>query len=117
MLFLARPVSKPLLKPIWAALDALYFAGGVLGALFLIAILAIIVSQMVARWTGAVIPGATEVAGYCMAAASFFALAHALNRGAHIRVSIVLNAVPDRVRTLLEIWCFAIAAAASQQPI
>ncbi|MEM7177547.1 MAG: TRAP transporter small permease, partial [Pseudomonadota bacterium] len=33
-------------------LDALYLAGGILGALFLIAILALIVLQMAARWTG-----------------------------------------------------------------
>ncbi|MGB2188844.1 MAG: TRAP transporter small permease, partial [Candidatus Puniceispirillaceae bacterium] len=35
--------------------------------------------------------GSTEFAGYAMAATSFFALAHAFGRGAHIRVSILLN--------------------------
>ena len=52
---------------------------------------------MLARWTGEVFPGAPDYAGYCMAAASFLAFANALNRGAHIRVSILLNAVPDGV--------------------
>lgn len=92
-------------------LDKLYFAGGVLAALFLIAILVLILLQMLARWTGEVFPGAPDYAGYCMAAASFFAFAHALNRGAHIRVSILLNAVGPKVRRLLEIWCFAIGSA------
>lgn len=93
------------------SLDALYLAAGVLAALCLIAILLLIVVQMVARWTGEVFPGAANYAGYCMAAASFFAFANALNRGAHIRVSILLNAVPKGARRLLEIWCFGIGAA------
>ncbi|MCP5370949.1 MAG: TRAP transporter small permease subunit [Hyphomicrobiales bacterium] len=90
-------------------LDGLYFACGVVAALFLIAILVLIVLQMVARWTGEVFPGAPDYAGYCMAAASFFAFAHALNRGAHIRVSMLLNAVRPGFRRALEVWCFAIA--------
>ncbi|MEM6667204.1 MAG: TRAP transporter small permease subunit [Pseudomonadota bacterium] len=92
-------------------LDALYNACGVAAALCLIAILMLIVVQMVARWTGAIFPGAAAYAGYAMAAASFLAFANALNRGAHIRVSILLNAVPGRIRRFLEIWCFALASA------
>jgi len=51
----------------------------------------IILAQMAARWAGLTFEGSTEFAGYAMAATSFFALAHALTRGAHIRVSIFLN--------------------------
>ena len=93
-------------------LDGLYKAGGVIAALFLIAILALIVIQMVARWTGEVFSGAPDYAGYCMAAASFFAFAYALNHGAHIRVSIVLNSLGSK-RWWGEIWCFGIGAALS----
>ncbi len=93
-------------------LDRLYTAGGVIAALFLVAILTLIVIQMLARWTGEVFPGAPDYAGYSMAAASFFAFAYALNNGAHIRVSIVLNAM-GRKRWYGEIWCFAIGTAAS----
>lgn len=92
-------------------LDFLYLASGVAAALCLIAILVLIVAQMVARWTGEIFPGAPDYAGYAMAAASFLAFANALNRGAHIRVSILLNAVPKGARRLLEIWCFALGAA------
>tara|TARA_R110002094_G_scaffold181115_1_gene159167 strand:- start:2003 stop:2524 length:522 start_codon:yes stop_codon:yes gene_type:complete len=92
-------------------LDILYLAAGVLAALCLIAILSLIVVQMIARWTGEVFPGAPNYAGYAMAAASFFAFANALNRGAHIRVSIILNAVSPLPKRLLEIWCFGLAAA------
>ena len=66
---------------------------------------------MVARWTGEVFPGAASYAGYAMAAASFLAFANALNRGAHIRVSVLLNALPAGPKRLLEIWCFGLAAA------
>lgn len=93
------------------ALDGLYTASGVAAALCLIAILLLIVAQMVARWTGDIFPGAPNYAGYMMAAASFLAFANALNGGAHIRVSILLNAVPPRIKWALEVWCFAIASA------
>ncbi len=92
-------------------LDALYLAAGIAASLCLIAILTLIVIQMLARWTGEVFPGAPDYAGYAMAAASFLAFANALNRGAHIRVSIVLNAVPDSIRRFMEIWCFGIGTA------
>lgn len=92
-------------------LDFLYLAAGVLAALCLISILLLIVAQMVARWTGEIFPGAPDYAGYAMAAASFLAFANALNRGAHIRVSILLNAVAPGPKRVLEIWCFAIGAA------
>ena len=92
-------------------LDFIYLAAGVLAALCLIAILFLIVVQMLARWTGEVFPGAPEYAGYAMAAASFLAFGNALNRGAHIRVSILLNALGPKARRVLEIWCFGIGAA------
>lgn len=93
-----------------AVLDRLYLAGGIIAACFLIAILVIIVLQMAARWTGHVFPGSTDYAGYCMAAASFFAFAHALSRGAHIRVSLLLTKL-GRFRRWGEIWCFTIGSA------
>jgi TRAP-type C4-dicarboxylate transport system permease small subunit len=74
-------------KQIRRFLDGLYLVGGLIGAGFLLLILLIIVAQVIARWTGHVLPGSTAYAGYCMAAASFFSLAYALNHGAHIRVS------------------------------
>lgn len=100
-----------MLKSIRTGLDLLYEISGVMAALSLIAILFLIVVQMLARWTGEVFPGAPNYAGYAMAAASFLAFASALNKGAHIRVSIVLNMLPKRARWFLEIWCFGIGTA------
>jgi TRAP-type C4-dicarboxylate transport system permease small subunit len=94
-----------------AALDMLYLASGILASLCLIAILFLIVVQMAARWTGEVFPGAPDYAGYAMASASFLAFASALNKGAHIRVSILINAVGPRARWALNVWCFGIGTA------
>lgn len=91
------------------SLDALYLAGGVIGALFTLAILVLIVTQMVARWLGANVAGLSDYTGYCMAAASFFAFAHTLQRGVHIRVNLLLVRL-GRFRRFGEIWCFAAGA-------
>lgn len=99
-----------LFRRLRAILDAIYLGAGVIAALCLVAILALIVLQMLARWTGLVFIGATDYAGYAMAAASFLAFAYALNHGSHIRVSIVLNSVRKEVRRALEIWCFGVAS-------
>ncbi|MEM9059465.1 MAG: TRAP transporter small permease [Pseudomonadota bacterium] len=90
-------------------LDALYVAGGIAGALFLIAILLIILMNMGARWLLIPFPGSTDYAGYCMAASSCFALAYALNKGAHIRVNLVLGRLGSW-RRYGEIWCYGVAA-------
>ncbi len=92
-------------------LDGLYSFSSVCAALSLIAILLLIVLQMTARWTGEVFPGAPEYVGYAMASASFLAFAGALNKGSHIRVSILLNVVGDGARRWINIWCFGIGAA------
>ena len=90
-------------------LDRLYWLGGVIGAVFLCTILGLIVAQMIARWTGQVFPGSTDYSGYAMAGASFMALAYAMNRGAHIRVNLVLSKM-GRWRRYSELWCYGVAA-------
>lgn len=90
-------------------LDTLYLIGGYIGALCLVTILVLITAQMVARWTGLTIPGASSYAGYAMAGASFMAFAYALNSGAHIRVSLLLGAL-GRWRRWGEVWCLLIGA-------
>ncbi|WP_278921261.1 MULTISPECIES: TRAP transporter small permease [Pseudophaeobacter] len=79
------------LRPLQRLLDRIYLLSGMLAALCMITILGLILAQMVARWSSLTFPGSTEYAGYAMAATSFLALAHALTRGAHIRVSVFLN--------------------------
>lgn len=98
--------------PLRRALDRLYDGAAVLAALCLVGILAVILAQVAARWIGAPFPGSTEYAGYLMAAASFLAFAHTLNRGAHIRVNLLLAALGPR-REWAEVWCLIAACAAS----
>lgn len=94
------------------ALDLLYDGAAVLSALCMVALLAVILAQMIARWTDIMLPGAAEYAGYLMAAGSFLAFAHTLNRGAHIRVGLLLTAL-GRHRRWAELLCLAVGAAAS----
>ncbi|MGF7159550.1 TRAP-type C4-dicarboxylate transport system permease small subunit [Rhodoligotrophos appendicifer] len=93
-------------------LNALYDSAAVLAALCLLAILVVISAQVVARWAGIPFNGSSEYAGYFMASASFLAFAHALNRGAHIRVGLLLNALGAR-RFWGELGCLIVASAAA----
>lgn len=88
-------------------LDKLYRACGALAGVCLLALLAVIVMQMAARWLGFRFPGSTAYAGYLMAGASFFALGYAFAHGAHIRVNLLLAKLGVR-RRLGEIWCLAV---------
>lgn len=99
-----RQQASVLLRPVWWTLDKVYLGSGLLAACFMIIILLIILVQMCGRWTGFAFEGSTEFAGYAMAATSFFALAHALTRGAHIRVSIFLN-----MNSFTKLWLDAFA--------
>jgi TRAP-type C4-dicarboxylate transport system permease small subunit len=103
---------KHLLATLRPFLDRLYLGSAVLSALCLIGILLVIVLQMAARWASIPFPGSSEYAGYLMATASFLAFAHALNRGAHIRVNLLIKALGSRARPV-EIWCYLIGTAAS----
>ena len=60
----------------------------------------------------AAVSGSSEYAGYLMAAASFLAFAHTLNRGAHIRVNLLLMALGER-RFWGELWSLVVGTAAS----
>jgi TRAP-type C4-dicarboxylate transport system permease small subunit len=93
------------------SLDAIYDGAGFLAALCLVAILIVIMVQVAARWAGISVHGPAEYAGYLMAAASFLAFAHTLNRGAHIRVGLLINALGER-RFWGELWCLLVASAA-----
>ena len=106
---IAGPRIERVLRPLWRVLDGVYVASGVIAGFFMVMILTLIVIGMVARWSSIAVPGTTEFAGYAMAATSFFALCHALTRGAHIRVSIILNA-NDFLKRWLDV--FAVFGAA-----
>jgi TRAP-type C4-dicarboxylate transport system permease small subunit len=88
----------------------LYAGGAVLAAVFLVAIAALTLFQVVGRLLGAAVPDAGELAGYAMAAAIFLSLAHTFRSGGHIRVNLLLTHVRPALRRALEYWCLALLA-------
>jgi TRAP-type C4-dicarboxylate transport system permease small subunit len=86
------------------ALDLLYNAAGYMAAFFMVGILLMVLASVVGRLVGFNLRGSDAYAGYCMAAASFLALAHTLKRGEHIRVTLLLDRFGGRLRRPLEIW-------------
>ena len=96
--------SQPILRPLWGLLDRVYVGAGMIAACGMVSILLLIVAQMISRWSSVSFPGSTDYAGYAMAATSFFALAYAFTRGAHIRVSVLLT-----INRRMEFWLDAFA--------
>ena len=88
-------------------LDLLYDAAGYLAAFFMVGILLMVLASVIGRMVGFNLRGSDAYAGYCMAAASFLALAHTLKRGEHIRVSLLLDRFGGRLRRPLDLWAHA----------
>jgi len=83
-------------------LDALYDAAGILAAFFLAGTLVMVLAGIAGRLLNFHIPGTDSYAGYAMAASGFLALAHTLKRGEHIRVTLVLEHLGPKARSVLE---------------
>jgi TRAP-type C4-dicarboxylate transport system permease small subunit len=89
------------------ALDGLYDAAAWAAAFFMIGVLLMVLASVLGRLAGFNLRGSDAYAGYCMAAASFLALAHTLKRNEHIRVTLLLTRFGPRVTHALEVWCHA----------
>lgn len=83
-------------------LDKFYQACGYLAAAFMIGIAVAIVAQIIARMRGVTLD-ATEAAGLCLAASTFFGLAHTFRRGAHVRINLIVDRLPVRFKRQVEI--------------
>lgn len=106
-------------------LDSLYLASGWVAAFFIGAICALVVAQvclnlidrisglMTGTAIGLTIPSYADFTGFFLAAASFLALAHTLRQGAHIRVTLLISHLPERLARVLEFWCILVAGAIS----
>jgi TRAP-type C4-dicarboxylate transport system permease small subunit len=88
-------------------LDWLYDAAGHLAAFFMVGVLLMVLASVVGRLVGFNLRGSDAYAGYCMAAASFLALAHTLKRNEHIRVMLFMERFGGRLKRPLELWCHA----------
>ena len=91
-------------------LNKLYKFSGYIAAIFLILIAVFILIGISSRIFGFYIRGLAEYSGYCMASASFFALAYTFVEGGHIRITLFLEKLSDSKKWLVEIWCLIIAS-------
>lgn len=106
-------------------LDILYRASGLLAALFVVGIAAIValqvalntadyaLSQFRGEPLGLLIPSYTDFTGYFLAASAFLALAGTFRAGQHIRVEILIGRLGARARQRAELWCLFIAFCAA----
>lgn len=76
-----------------------------LAAVCMLATLITILLGIAGRQFGFDIPGLDAYAGYSVAATLFLALPATLRNGEHIRVTLILNKLTGKARTILEYWC------------
>jgi len=91
-------------------LNKIYKFSGYVAAFFLIFVAIFILTGISSRIFGFYIRGLAEYSGYCMAAASFFALAYTFVEGGHIRITLFLEKATGTKKYLLEIWCLFVAS-------
>lgn len=90
-------------------LDSVYDVAAWIAAAFMVALLLMVLLSILGRQFGFHVRGTDAYAGYMMAGAGFFALAHTLKRGEHIRVTLLLQALNDVTRRRVELFALAIA--------
>jgi TRAP-type C4-dicarboxylate transport system permease small subunit len=92
-------------------LDRLYLGAGALGAFCVFLIFVLMVVGGVGRQMNWHVSGMNDAVAWLCAAASFFAMAHAFRHGDFVRVTLLLDSVPSKVRRSLDVACLLIAAA------
>ena len=99
-----------MLRNLDKSLNKLYKFSGYIAAIFLILVAVFILIGISSRIFGFYIRGLAEYSGYCMAAASFFALAYTFVEGGHIRITLFLEKITGPKKKIIEIWCLVIAS-------
>jgi TRAP-type C4-dicarboxylate transport system permease small subunit len=94
-------------------LDAFYRALMALAALAMVLAFAAVMLGIADRQFAWGLRGLDAYAGYAIAAALFLALPGTLQRGEHIRVTLLLQRLPARLRGALEWWSLAAGFALS----
>ncbi len=94
------------------ALDALYMAAAVLGAVCVALICVLMVFQSLGREFGINTGATNDIVSWLCAAAAFFTMAHAFKHGDFVRVTLVLETVSAPIRRVLELVSLFIALVA-----
>lgn len=93
-------------------LDRLYDAAGMLGALCVFLIFVLMIAGGVGRQFNLRVSGINDIVAWLCAAAAFLAMAHAFRHGDFVRVTLLLDKVPPRIRRVMDVCCLGIAAVA-----
>ena len=99
---------KPALVALDRTLNRLYLLCGVVAAGAIVIIAVLVALSILSRLAGIYVGGLTEGAGYAMAAAGTFGLAYTFGAGGHIRVDLVLNLLPGKSRSAVELLALAV---------
>jgi len=91
-------------------LDRLYDGAGALGAFCVFLIFVLMILAGVGRQMNWHVSGLNDIVSWLCAAAAFFAMAHAFRHGDFVRVTLLLEAVPPKVRRVLDVICLLIAS-------
>lgn len=86
-------------------LERLYYFSAVLAGFCLAVMTLLILSQIVGRWFGVIIPSTEDFSGYLVASSFALGLAYSFRRGAIIRVTLMIGRFRGRRRFIIE--CFA----------
>jgi TRAP-type C4-dicarboxylate transport system permease small subunit len=105
------PASLPVRAGMWRrGLDALYLAGGALGAAAILAIALLMVGQSLMRVAGLQTGAANDIVAWLAAAAAFLTMAHAFKHGDFVRVSLLLERLSPGPRRAAEMGTLGLAA-------
>lgn len=91
-------------------LNALYDGAGALGAFCVFLIFVLMILAGVGRQMNWHVSGLNDIVAWLCAAAAFLAMAHAFRHGDFVRVTLLLDAVPAKVRRVLDVGCLLIAS-------
>ncbi len=108
----AVPAAPHAPGPLRRVLARLFDAAGALGAACVVAIFLLMIVAGVGRQVNLRVSGINDVVAWLCAAAAFLAMAHAFRHGDFVRVTLVLEWVPPRVRRWMDAVCLAIATVA-----
>ena len=84
-------------------LDRLYTASGVVGAVCLASIAAVMLAQAAMREMGMLLRGADDIVAWLCAASAFFAMGYTFRHGELVRVGILIDHLPPRTRRRAEV--------------
>jgi TRAP-type C4-dicarboxylate transport system permease small subunit len=90
-------------------LDRLYAASGAAAAVCLAGIAAVMLAQAGMRSAGLLFRGADDIVAWLCAASAFLALGYTFRHGDLVRVSLLVNRLPPRLRHLAEVACLSAA--------